>query len=112
LLSAGHEIIVWNRTPAKLAQIIDLGATAAGSPADAARRAEVLITMVSDPAALRAVSEGDESIAAGADATLTVIEMSTVGPAGVARLASALPAEPLCSTRPCWGASARPRPAR
>jgi 3-hydroxyisobutyrate dehydrogenase/2-hydroxy-3-oxopropionate reductase len=92
LLSAGHEIIVWNRTPAKLAQIIDLGATAAGSPADAARRAEVLITMVSDPAALRAVSEGDESIAAGADATLTVIEMSTVGPAGVARLASVLPA--------------------
>ncbi|HEX3267638.1 MAG TPA: HAD-IIA family hydrolase [Gaiellaceae bacterium] len=92
LLSAGHEIIVWNRTPAKLAQLIDLGATAAESPADAARRAEVLITIVSDPAALRAVSEGGESIAAGADATLTVIEMSTVGPAGVARLASALPA--------------------
>lgn len=48
--------------------------------------------MVSDPAALRAVSEGGEGIAAGADFMLTVIEMSTVGPAGVARLASALPA--------------------
>jgi 3-hydroxyisobutyrate dehydrogenase/2-hydroxy-3-oxopropionate reductase len=91
LLSAGHEIIVWNRTPAKLAPLIDLGATAAESPADAARRAEVLITMVADPASLRAVSEGREGIAAGADATLTVIGMSTVGPAGVARLASALP---------------------
>lgn len=32
LLSAGHEIIVWNRSPAKLAQLIDLGATAAESP--------------------------------------------------------------------------------
>ena len=92
LLSAGHEIIVWNRSPAKLAQLIDLGATAAESPADAARRADVLITMVTDPAALRAVSEGGEGIAAGADFMLTVIEMSTVGPAGVARLASALPA--------------------
>ena len=91
LLSAGHEIIVWNRTPAKLAPLIDLGATAAESPADAARRAEVLITMVADPASLRAVSEGGKGIAAGADATLTVIEMSTVGPAAVARLASALP---------------------
>jgi 3-hydroxyisobutyrate dehydrogenase len=91
LLAAGHETIVWNRTPAKLAELMDLGATAAESPADAARRAEVLITMVSDPVALRAVSEGGEGIAAGADATLTVIEMSTVGPAGVARLAAALP---------------------
>jgi len=91
LLSAGHELIVWNRTRAKLAPLIDLGAKAAESPADAARRAEVLITMVADPASLRAVSEGGEGIAVGADATLTVIEMSTVGPAGVARLASALP---------------------
>jgi 3-hydroxyisobutyrate dehydrogenase len=92
LLAAGHETIVWNRTPAKLAGLVDLGATAAKSPADAARRGEVLITTVSDPAALRAVSEGGEGIAVGAGATLTVIEMSTVGPAGVARLAAALPA--------------------
>ena len=92
LLAAGHEVIVWNRTPAKLAELIDRGATPAESPADAARRAEVLVTMVSDPAALRAVSEGGEGIAAGADATLTLIEMSTVGPAGVARLAATLPA--------------------
>jgi HAD superfamily hydrolase (TIGR01450 family) len=92
LLAAGHEVIVWNRTPARLAELADLGATAAESPADAARRAEVLITMVSDPGALRAVSEGGEGIGAGIGTRLTVIQMSTVGPAGVARLAAALPA--------------------
>jgi 3-hydroxyisobutyrate dehydrogenase-like beta-hydroxyacid dehydrogenase len=68
---------------------------------------EVLITMVSDPAAPRAVSEGGERIAAGADATLTVIEMSTVGPAGVTRLGSALPPGTPLLDRPCprWGST-------
>ena len=91
LLSAGHDVIVWNRTRTKLDGVIDLGAMAAESPADAARRAEVVITVVADPFALREVTEGGEGIAAGADDSLIVIEMSTVGPAAIARLASALP---------------------
>jgi HAD superfamily hydrolase (TIGR01450 family) len=51
----------------------------------------MLITMLSDPDALRAVVEGPDGIAAGAHSSLTVVEMSTVGPAAVAWLASALP---------------------
>ena len=47
--------------------------------------------MVSDPEALRAVTEGPGGIAAGADGSTTVIEMSTVGPDAVRWLASALP---------------------
>jgi 3-hydroxyisobutyrate dehydrogenase-like beta-hydroxyacid dehydrogenase len=63
----------------------------AESPADAARRADVVITMVADPAALQAVTEGSEGIAAGADGATTFIEMSTVGPAAISRLAELLP---------------------
>ena len=92
-LAAGHEVIVWNRTPERAAELLELGAASAESPADAARRAEVLITIVADPAALRAVTEGSDGIAAGVDGSTTVIEMSTVGPAAVRWLASALPAE-------------------
>jgi 3-hydroxyisobutyrate dehydrogenase/2-hydroxy-3-oxopropionate reductase len=92
-LAAGHDVIVWNRTPEKATELVKLGATSAGSPADAARRAEALITIVADPPALRAVTEGPDGIAAGADASTTVIEMSTVGPAAVRWLASALPSE-------------------
>jgi 3-hydroxyisobutyrate dehydrogenase len=92
-LAAGHEVIVWNRTPEKAAELVELGAAAAGSPADAVRQAEALITIVADPAALRAVTEGPEGIAAGTDASTTVIEMSTVGPGAVRWLASALPSE-------------------
>lgn len=91
LLQAGHELVVWNRSPGKASHLVDLGAQTAATPADAASRADVLITMVADPPALRAVTEGPEGVAAGAGATLTVVEMSTVGPAAVARLASVLP---------------------
>jgi 3-hydroxyisobutyrate dehydrogenase-like beta-hydroxyacid dehydrogenase len=92
-LAAGHEVIVWNRTPEKATELVELGAASAGSSAEAARRSEALVTIVSDPAALRAVTEGPDGIAAGADGSTTVIEMSTVGPEGVRWLASALPSE-------------------
>lgn len=91
LLDAGHELVVWNRTREKMSPLTEGGAKAAASPADAASRAEVVITMVSDPAALRAVTEGPDGIISGTTASTTVIEMSTVGPAAVSRLASVLP---------------------
>jgi 3-hydroxyisobutyrate dehydrogenase-like beta-hydroxyacid dehydrogenase len=90
-LATGHDVIVWNRTPEKAVELVELGAASAKSPADAARRAEVLITVVSDPAALRAVTEGPDGVAAGVDASTTVVEMSTVGPIAIRWLASALP---------------------
>lgn len=92
-LDAGHEVIVWNRTPEKAVELVERGAVLAKSPGDAARRAEVLVTVVSDPTALRDVTEGPDGIAAGADASTTVVEMSTVGPLAIRWLASALPPE-------------------
>lgn len=91
LLDAGHELVVWNRTPEKTAPLTDLGAVPAETPAEAARAAEVLITMVADPAALRSVTEGERAVASGIAASSTMIEMSTVGPAAVSHLSSILP---------------------
>jgi HAD superfamily hydrolase (TIGR01450 family) len=93
LLGAGHDVVVWNRSPERMAPLAERGAHPAATPADAAARATVLITLLSDSAALRSVTEGRGGIAAGTDASSTVIEMSTVGPAGVEFLASALPAD-------------------
>ena len=92
LAEAGHRLVVWNRTPAKAARLVELGATPAASPADAARGADVVLTMVADPPALRVVTEGPAGVAAGVGGDATTIEMSTVGPAAVARLRAALPA--------------------
>lgn len=91
LCSAGNEVVVWNRSSGKVAAIVALGATAVRTPREAAARCETLITMVADPHALRAVSEGPAGLAAGAYAGLTVVEMSTVGPRAVQQLALLLP---------------------
>jgi 3-hydroxyisobutyrate dehydrogenase/2-hydroxy-3-oxopropionate reductase len=91
LLDAGHELVVWNRTPVKMEPLVAAGAKPAQSPAEAARQAEVVITMVADPAALQGVTDGPEGIATAIPPTSTFIEMSTVGPAAVARLAATLP---------------------
>jgi 3-hydroxyisobutyrate dehydrogenase len=93
LLDAGYELVVWNRTPAKMASLVERGAVPAESPADVARRAEAVITMVADPDALQSVTEGSSGLAAGAGPSVTVVEMSTVGPDAVSRLAAALPAQ-------------------
>jgi HAD superfamily hydrolase (TIGR01450 family) len=91
LIQTGHEVIVWNRSPEKTSPLVDLGASVCATPADVARRADYVITMVADPPALRSVTESEEGIAAGAGSGLTVIDMSTVGPGAIERLASALP---------------------
>jgi 3-hydroxyisobutyrate dehydrogenase-like beta-hydroxyacid dehydrogenase len=91
LLDSGHELVVWNRNAAKALPLTDAGAVAVDTPAEAARQAEAVITMVSDPEALAHVTEGAEGVAAGG--ATTVIQMSTVGTAAVARLAKILPAE-------------------
>jgi 3-hydroxyisobutyrate dehydrogenase/2-hydroxy-3-oxopropionate reductase len=90
-LEAGHEVIVWNRTPEKAEELVSRGASAAATPAEAARNAQAVVTVVSDPEALRAVTEGQDGIGAGANASTTVIEMSTVGPRAVRWLETALP---------------------
>jgi 3-hydroxyisobutyrate dehydrogenase/2-hydroxy-3-oxopropionate reductase len=91
LLAAGHDLVVWNRTPGRAAALTDRGARSAHSPRQAAAGAEVVITMVADPAALDAVVGGTDGIAAGVTASATIIEMSTVGPAAVADVVDALP---------------------
>lgn len=50
LMNAGHECVVFNRTRAKAQDLLDAGATWADSPAEAARRADVVFTMVGFPA--------------------------------------------------------------
>jgi HAD superfamily hydrolase (TIGR01450 family) len=91
LVQARHRVLVWNRSPSKALWLAGMGARVASTPAEAASQAEMLITMVSDAAALQAVTEGPAGVAAGASASLLVIEMSTSGQAAVARVASVLP---------------------
>lgn len=92
LLVQGHEVRVWSRTPATAAAALqERGARLAETAAQAATGSEVAVVMVSDGAALRAVTEGPDGVlAAGSPPVL--LQMSTVAPSDTARLAAALPA--------------------
>jgi 3-hydroxyisobutyrate dehydrogenase-like beta-hydroxyacid dehydrogenase len=92
LLQAGNELTVWNRTMAKAEPVVRAGASPAQTPAEAASRSRIVITMVSDPEALAAVARGDDGLYAGLGQGALLVEMSTVGPAAVRELAAGLPA--------------------
>lgn len=95
LLEAGHELVVWNRTAERAEPLVERGAHLADTPADAAARAEVVITMVADPDALEAVVFGHGGVASTL-AGRTLVDMSTVGVGAVRRLAANLgPSAPL-----------------
>jgi 3-hydroxyisobutyrate dehydrogenase-like beta-hydroxyacid dehydrogenase len=91
LIEAGNDVVVWNRDATKAAPLTQAGATAAETPAEAARQADAVITMVSNPAALREVTRAPDGVLGGVGDGTVVVQMSTVGPDPVLELVAALP---------------------
>lgn len=87
LLKAGFSLTVFNRTPAKAQPLIDAGARLASTPAEAAKNASVVISMLADDAASREVWLGEDGALAAAKKGDILIESSTVSPAWIAELA-------------------------
>jgi 3-hydroxyisobutyrate dehydrogenase len=81
LLDAGFPLTVWNRTPARADDLVARGAHRAATPAEAAREADVVVTMVADPAALRDVLLGEHGALDAMRKGALLINCSTVGPA-------------------------------
>jgi 3-hydroxyisobutyrate dehydrogenase len=95
LLGAGHDVTVWNRTPGRDEELVAAGARRAGTPADAVRDAEVVITMVTDGRALEEVLFGSDGAASAISPEATLIDMSTVGPTSIASVAERLAPVPM-----------------
>ena len=91
LVDAGHEVAVWNRTPAKAEPLAAAGARVAATPAETARGAELAITMVRDATALEAVTSGAHGLLAALESGALLVEMSTVGQPPLKQLAQRLP---------------------
>jgi 3-hydroxyisobutyrate dehydrogenase-like beta-hydroxyacid dehydrogenase len=90
LAAAGCALTVWNRDPIRCGPLVAAGARAATTPADAAARCDVAVTMLSDAAAVRAVLGGVDGLTAGRPPVL--VQMSTIGPDETADLPRLLPA--------------------
>jgi 3-hydroxyisobutyrate dehydrogenase-like beta-hydroxyacid dehydrogenase len=79
LLDAGLDVTVWNRTAAKADPLVKRGAHLADAPAAATAGAEVVITMLTDPAALDEVVFGPGGVAEALVPGQVLVDMSTVG---------------------------------
>ncbi len=80
LVRKGFEVTVWNRDLSKTASLKELGAKVASNVGDLAVNAEVIVTMVRDDAAVRAVLTGPDGAFKKARPGTIFIEMSTVTP--------------------------------
>ena len=89
LVSANHAVAVWNRSAAKAEPLIAQGARRAESPADAARGADVVFSMVADDAASSRVWLADDGALTSALAGALAIECSTISHGQVMRLSRA-----------------------
>jgi len=80
LLEAGHEVRGWNRSPGKTTELEALGMLVAATPAEASMGADVVLSIVTDGAAVRQVALGEDGIAEGLSQAGVYLDMSTISP--------------------------------
>jgi 3-hydroxyisobutyrate dehydrogenase-like beta-hydroxyacid dehydrogenase len=80
LLSKAHAVTGYNRTRSKAQWLIDRGMHWADSPKAVALAADYTFAMVTNSAALQAITEGPDGLLAGLSAGKIFIDMSTVSP--------------------------------
>lgn len=80
LIKAGYELTVYDLLPAAVEEAASLGARKAGSSAEAAKGAEVIITMLPADDEVKAAALGPEGVLSGAAKGSVFFEMSSIAP--------------------------------
>jgi 3-hydroxyisobutyrate dehydrogenase-like beta-hydroxyacid dehydrogenase len=80
LMDAGHSVTGWNRSPEKAKALVDAGLKLAATPREAAEGAEIVFSIVTDSAAVKAVALGPDGIVSGLKKGGIYIDMSTIDP--------------------------------
>jgi 3-hydroxyisobutyrate dehydrogenase-like beta-hydroxyacid dehydrogenase len=89
LLSRGQAVSVWNRTPARALAFADSGARIARTVAEAVAGAEVVLTILADDAAVKAVVEGSGGLLATMPRGTVHASLSTISVELARKLAAA-----------------------
>ncbi|MBM3695295.1 MAG: NAD(P)-dependent oxidoreductase [Actinobacteria bacterium] len=90
LLAKGHALTVWNRSPERVAPLIEAGATAAAGPAGLAASCDLVMVCVSDTPDVAQVVRGPGGLMEGLTAGSLVIDHSTISPRITRDLAEAV----------------------
>jgi 3-hydroxyisobutyrate dehydrogenase-like beta-hydroxyacid dehydrogenase len=80
LIAAGHEVTGFNRSKDKAQPLVKSGMRLADTPRAAAAQSEIVFTIVTDAAAVRAVALGDDGVISGLKPGGIYIDMSTIAP--------------------------------
>jgi len=90
LVSAGHDVTVWNRSPGKAAALVAAGAKAALHPSDVAATASILFMCLTDAAAVEKVVFGPDGLAAATGSGKLVVDFSSIHPDAARAIAARL----------------------
>jgi 3-hydroxyisobutyrate dehydrogenase len=93
LLAAGYRTTVWNRSRAKLKEVLERGAVEAKTPAELAGASDIVFMCVTDTAAAEAVVFGPDGVAEGAGPDKTLVDFSSIRPDATRAMAERLKAE-------------------
>ncbi len=80
LLKNGYDLIVYNRTKEKAEPLVKKGASLAGSPKEIGKNCDIVITMLSNPVAVRETALGKEGFLLSLKENSLWIDISTVNP--------------------------------
>lgn len=80
LIEAGHQLFVYNRTPKKAEELIEMGAKWENGPGEVAKRSEIVITMVGYPKDVEEVYMGKNGIIENVKKGSYIIDMTTSSP--------------------------------
>jgi 2-hydroxy-3-oxopropionate reductase len=86
LLKAGYAVAAYDLAEAAIADVVAEGAVAAGSVANAARGADIVITMLPDTPHVEAVIHGENGLAKSPPPGRLIVDMSTISPVAVRRM--------------------------
>src|SRR4029079_17898609 len=88
ILAKGYKLVGCNRSRGPVDEIVKAGGTAGDTPADVARHATVIITMVPDTPDVEHVLTGHQGVLSGLQRGSVVIDMSSISPVATRRLAA------------------------
>lgn len=83
LLKAGHAVRAFDIASSAVADVVKEGATGAQSPADAARGADIVVTMLPDTPHVEAVIYGEDGLLRSPPPGGIIVDMSTISPVAV-----------------------------
>lgn len=90
LVQAGYEVWVWNRSPAKVAPVVDAGANAASSIAELVAQADIVMTCLINTDAVRSVVLGEGGVSESGSANKLLVDFSSIAPDATREMAAEL----------------------